>query len=324
MGRQGALRGEDEADRPPRPRDDDAALRPPRRAPRGGQPAGLPAGEGARAGPAPPLNLRDHLRRADTPPVRVARHVLRPPARRGGRLHHRRARPVPGRCVFGAVDDPAPGQPRHDRHEHVARDGRRAVPRDPARAPGRDPLRRARLLALPARGRPARVADARPLSRRRAPLPPGRGRRALRHAAVARDCPPGAKDFFRCPPGDYTAWANIVQQIAARAPEIRYWEGRTGQPAEHVLLRRRARVREAAACHQRGDPARQPAGQDRLHGGPRAVLGLAARRCSPSPAWSSSFDIANAHLRGGVDKLDDMVRAATWEFRNTASPARCG
>lgn len=37
-------------------------------------------------------------------------------------------------------------------------------------------------------------------------------------------CPEGAKDFFRCPPADYAAWARIVEQIARRAPEIRYWE----------------------------------------------------------------------------------------------------
>jgi hypothetical protein len=35
-------------------------------------------------------------------------------------------------------------------------------------------------------------------------------------------CPEGAKDFFRCPPADYAAWARIVEQTAARAPEIRY------------------------------------------------------------------------------------------------------
>ena len=35
------------------------------------------------------------------------------------------------------------------------------------------------------------------------------------------------------------------------------------------------------------------------------------------PGVVRSFDIANAHLRGGVGKLDDMVRAAIWEFRHT-------
>jgi hypothetical protein len=38
------------------------------------------------------------------------------------------------------------------------------------------------------------------------------------------NCPPGAKEFYRCPPIDYVAWEKLMRQIAARAPEVGYWE----------------------------------------------------------------------------------------------------
>ena len=37
-------------------------------------------------------------------------------------------------------------------------------------------------------------------------------------------CPPLTEKWYRCPPADDAAWARMVEQIAARAPEIRYWE----------------------------------------------------------------------------------------------------
>ncbi len=130
-------------------------------------------------------------------------------------------------------------------------------------------------------------------------------------------CPPGAKDFFRCPPGDYTAWANIVQQIAAHAPEIRYWEVWNeanlpntyfyGDALEYAKL-----LRVTSAAIRRGNPQAKI-----VFTGVLAPYSDWLKTVLSQPGVVRSFDIANAHLRGGVDKLDDMVREAIWEFRNT-------
>jgi hypothetical protein len=127
-------------------------------------------------------------------------------------------------------------------------------------------------------------------------------------------CPPGAKDFFRCPPSDYAAWGRLVQQIAARAPEIRYWEVWNeanlpntyfyGSAVEYARL-----LTVTSAAIRRGNPKAKV-----VFTGMLAPYDQWLDTVMRQPGVRGSFDIANAHFRGGVDKLDDMVRVARGQF----------
>ena len=113
----------------------------------------------------------------------------------------------------------------------------------------------------------------------------------------------------------------MVEQIAARAPEIRYWEilneanivNRTGTMGEYfygdaVAYARLLRV--TAAAIRRGNPRAKVVFTGVIEpydGWLDTVLA--------QPGVVRSFDIANAHLRGGIGKLDDMVRAARARYR---------
>ena len=130
-------------------------------------------------------------------------------------------------------------------------------------------------------------------------------------------CPEGAKDFFRCPPADYAAWARIVEQIARRAPEIRYWEvwNEANLPNTYFYgdaLQYAQLLRVTSAAIRRGNPNAKI-----VFTGVLAPYSDWLKTVLSQPGVVRSFDIANAHLRGGVGKLDDMVRAAIWEFRHT-------
>jgi hypothetical protein len=129
-------------------------------------------------------------------------------------------------------------------------------------------------------------------------------------------CPAWAQHFYRCPPGDEAAWARMVEQIAARAPEIRFWEvlneanlvnpgsGRGeyfyGSAADYARL-----LRVTSAAIRRGNP-RAKVLFTSLYPPYDAWLAAVLRE----PGTVTAFDIANAHFRGGVDKLGRMVRAA--------------
>jgi len=133
-------------------------------------------------------------------------------------------------------------------------------------------------------------------------------------------CPPGGELFYRCPPGDYGAWARMVEQIAARAPEIRFWEvlneanlvnpgsGRGeyfyGGPAEYARL-----LRVTSAAVRRGNPAAKVVFTSVYEPYAAWLADVLAQ-----PGTVASFDIANAHFRGGVDKLGRMVTVARREF----------
>ena len=127
-------------------------------------------------------------------------------------------------------------------------------------------------------------------------------------------CPPGAKDFFRCPPTDYAAWGRIVRQIAARAPEIRFWEVVNeanlpntyfyGDAYEYARF-----LRVTSAAIRAGNPRAKV-----VFTGVLAPYTEWLDKVLKQPGVIGSFDIANAHLRGGVGKLDDMVRAARGTF----------
>jgi hypothetical protein len=125
-------------------------------------------------------------------------------------------------------------------------------------------------------------------------------------------CPQPSMDPLHCAPSDLAAWERMVEQIVARAPEIRYWEVLneadhplrfSGDPATYATLLRG--TSQAVRCAN-----------------PRAKVVFTGGCCRP--AWieqvlaydmTGSFDIANAHLRGGVDKLDDMTRSVAATFR---------
>jgi hypothetical protein len=129
-------------------------------------------------------------------------------------------------------------------------------------------------------------------------------------------CPAWAEHFYRCPPNDDAAWARMVEQIAARAPEIRFWEvlneanlvnpgsGRGeyfyGSAQEYARL-----LRLTSAAIRRGNPAAKvvfTSLYEPYDGWLAEVLA--------EPGTVRAFDIANAHFRGGVDKLGAMVAAA--------------
>ena len=134
-------------------------------------------------------------------------------------------------------------------------------------------------------------------------------------------CPPLAEPVHRCPPADDALWARIVTQIAARAPEIRYWEilneanlvnpgtGRGeyffGDAVEYARL-----LRVTSAALKRGNPKAKVV----FTGVVEPYRGWLAQVLA-QPGTVRAFDVANAHLRGGIGKLDDMVRAARRAFR---------
>jgi hypothetical protein len=128
-------------------------------------------------------------------------------------------------------------------------------------------------------------------------------------------CPAGAPYLYRCPPGDLAAWARMVQQIAARAPEIRYWEIWNeanlpngyfyGDAVQYAQL-----LRVTSAAIRRGNPDAKI-----VFTGLLAPYDAWLDQVLRQPGVVKSFDVANAHFRGGVGKLDDMVRVALGRFR---------
>lgn len=127
-------------------------------------------------------------------------------------------------------------------------------------------------------------------------------------------CPPGAKDLYRCPPSDYAAWGRIVRRIAARAPEIRYWEVLNeanlpngffyGDAVEYAHF-----LRVTSAAVRRGNPQAKI-----VFTGVIPPFEPWLDHVLSQPGVMRSFDIANAHFRGGPGKLDDMVRGARAHF----------
>jgi hypothetical protein len=125
-------------------------------------------------------------------------------------------------------------------------------------------------------------------------------------------CPPPAQHSDRCPPTDLAAWERIVAQIVARAPEIRYWE--VLNEADHVVRFAGDAAAYAAILRATSRAARRA--------NPRARVVFTGACCREG--WTEevlaqgvggSYDIANAHFRGGVGKLDDMTRKALGTFR---------
>jgi hypothetical protein len=137
----------------------------------------------------------------------------------------------------------------------------------------------------------------------------------------AARCPPDTQTFYRCPPADDAQWAGIVEQIAAHAPEIRYWEilneanlvnpgtGRGeyfyGDAVEYAHF-----LRVTSAALKRGNPNAKVVFTGVLQPYDAWLATVLAQ-----PGTVQAFDIANAHFRGGIGKLDDMVRAARRAFR---------
>jgi hypothetical protein len=127
-------------------------------------------------------------------------------------------------------------------------------------------------------------------------------------------CPERADDFWRCPPTDYLAWSRLVQAIVAHAPEIRFWEVVNEADLEHFFrgdAREYARFLLVTSAAIRSADLRAKVvftGVVRPFDSPWLDTVLA------TPGVVDSFDVANAHLRGGVDKLDEMVRAARGTF----------
>ncbi len=134
-------------------------------------------------------------------------------------------------------------------------------------------------------------------------------------------CPLGALRSDRCPPGDEAAWGRMVEQIAARAPEIQYWEilneanivNRKTKIGEYfygdaVAYARLLRV--SAAAIRRGNPRAKVVFTGVIEPYDRWLDKVLAQ-----PGVVRSFDIANAHLRGGIGKLDDMVRVVRARYR---------
>ncbi len=127
--------------------------------------------------------------------------------------------------------------------------------------------------------------------------------------------------FYRCPPADDAQWARIVEKIAARAPEIRFWEilneanlvnAGTGVGeyfyGDAVQYARFLRVTSAAL--KRGNPNAKV-----VFTGVVQPYDAWLAEVLAQPGTARAFDIANAHFRGGIGKLDDMVRAAKAAFR---------
>jgi hypothetical protein len=134
-------------------------------------------------------------------------------------------------------------------------------------------------------------------------------------------CPPLTEKWYRCPPRDYAAWGRIVEQTAARAPEIRYWEilneanlknpgtGRGeyfyGDAKEYARF-----LRVTSAALKRGNRKAKVV----FTGVIEPYTGWLAKVLA-QPGTVRAFDIANGHFRGGIGKLDDMVDAAKAAFR---------
>ena len=134
-------------------------------------------------------------------------------------------------------------------------------------------------------------------------------------------CPPVTEKWYRCPPADDAAWARTVEQIAARAPEIRYWEilneanlknpgsGRGeyfyGDAEEYARF-----LRVTSKALKRGNPKAKV-----VFTGVIEPYEAWLAQVLAEPGTVRAFDIANAHFRGGIGKLDNMVRAAKAAFR---------
>jgi hypothetical protein len=134
-------------------------------------------------------------------------------------------------------------------------------------------------------------------------------------------CPLRALRSDRCPPRDDAQWGRMVEQIAARAPEIGFWEilneanivNRTGTMGEYfygdtVAYARLLRV--TAAAIRRGNPRAKL-----VFTGVNAPYDRWLEKVLARPGVVRAFDIANLHVRGGVGKLDDMVRVARARYR---------
>ena len=133
-------------------------------------------------------------------------------------------------------------------------------------------------------------------------------------------CPPLTEKTYRCPPSDSRQWAQIVEQIAARAPEIRFWEiineaglvnpgtgiGEYfyGDAKEYARF-----LRVTSAALKRGNPKAKV-----VFTGVVEPYDTWLKTVLAEPGTVRAFDIANAHFRGGIGKLDDMARAAKAAF----------
>jgi hypothetical protein len=128
------------------------------------------------------------------------------------------------------------------------------------------------------------------------------------------NCPPGANEFYRCPPIDYVAWEKLVRQIAAHAPEVGYWEILNeanlpdtyfyGDAVEYARF-----LRVTSAGLRAGNPKAKI-----VFSGVLAPYRDWLDKVLSQPGTMAAFDIANAHFRGGVGKLDEMVKQARGQF----------
>jgi hypothetical protein len=133
-------------------------------------------------------------------------------------------------------------------------------------------------------------------------------------------CPPQTEKYYRCPVRDDAEWGRMIEQIAARAPEIRYWEilneanlinPGTGEGeyfyGDAVQYARFLRVTSNGL--KRGEPKAKV-----VFTGVVQPYDAWLAKVLAQPGTLQAFDIANAHFRGGIGKLDDMVRAAKAAF----------
>jgi hypothetical protein len=137
----------------------------------------------------------------------------------------------------------------------------------------------------------------------------------------AARCPPAPVSFYRCPPADDAQWGRLVEQIAAHAPEVRYWEilneanlvnpgTGLGEYFYGDAVAYASFLRVTSAAIKRGNPAAKVVFTGVLQPYDAWLATVLAQ-----PGTVRAFDIANAHFRGGIGKLDDMVRAARRAFR---------
>ena len=104
-------------------------------------------------------------------------------------------------------------------------------------------------------------------------------------------CPqPSESTCFNCPPADLAAWERMVEQIVARAPEIRYWEvineaDHPDRPSRGVPGRPYA---TSPASHERGAVRRGNPRAKVVFTGGCCTTGMDSRRCSRTARWAPS------------------------------------
>jgi len=127
-------------------------------------------------------------------------------------------------------------------------------------------------------------------------------------------CPPVTANWWKCPPADYAAWGRTVERIVERAPEIGYWEivneaNLSQQYFYGDALEYAKFLRATSAAIRRANPKAKVVFTGVVGFGPWLDKVLS------QPGVAGSFDVANAHFRGGIGKLDDMVRRARADYR---------